>query len=138
MRATAVGRAAGIIAIAIGGIAGCGHGRLAGQDGGSVGGPVSLNTISASQVVGAITKAGLPALNAHDVTAQKCPALHCTQGIATDTVSVFKFPTTGLAQKYEASTSNVYLIEDLVLVFAPTVSSELKQDYEKVVARLAA
>ena len=58
--------------------------------------------------------------------------------IATDTVSVFKFPTTGLAQKYEASTSNVYVIEDLVLVFAPTVSSELKQDYEKVVARLAA
>ena len=57
---------------------------------------------------------------------------------STDTVSVFKFPTTGLAQKYEASTSNVYVIEDLVLVFAPTVSSELKQDYEKVVARLAA
>jgi hypothetical protein len=138
MRATAVGRAAGIIAIAIGGVAGCGHSTVAGQRSGSAGGPASLNGISASQVVGAITKAGLPALNPHDVTAQKCQALHCTQAVDTDTVSVFKFPTTGLAQKYEASTSNVYQVEDLVLAFAPSVTVELKQDYEKVVARLAA
>jgi hypothetical protein len=138
MQPTAVGRAAGIVAIAIGGIAGCGHSTVTGNDGGSAGGPVSLNTITASQVIGAITKAGLPALNAHDVTAQKCPALHCIQAVESDTVSVFKFPTTGIAQKYEASTSNVYLIEDLVLAFAPTVTPELKGDYEKVVARLAA
>jgi hypothetical protein len=132
------GYLAGMTVLTTVAIAGCGHTERTSQSGGSGGGGESLNTITASQVVGAITKAGLPALNAHDVTAQKCPALHCTQGIQTDTVSVFKFPTTGLAQKYEGSASDVYLIEDVVLVFAPTVTAELRQDYEKVVARLAA
>ena len=31
--------------------------------------------------------------------------------------------------------SNVYQVEDLVLVFAPAVTAGLKSDYEKVVER---
>jgi hypothetical protein len=134
----AAGRIAVAVALVIGGIVGCAHNTSANQGAGSAGGGAALNNISASQVIGAIGKAGLPALNPHDVTAQQCPKLHCAQAIETDTVSVFKFPITGLAQKYAGSTSNVYQIEDIVLGFKSTVTDGLKQDYERVVEGLAA
>ena len=100
--------------------------------------PAPLNGVSAKQVVGAFTKAGLPALNAHDVTAEQCPSVHCAQAVGTDTVSVYKFSTTGQAQKYAGSISHAYLVEDIAVVFAPSVTADMKQEYEAVAARAAA
>jgi hypothetical protein len=126
-----------MLALAIGAAVGCGHTPATPHPkSGEM--PVPLNTVSAQQVMSAITKAGLPALNSHDVTAEQCPKLGCTQAISADTVSVFKFPATGMAQKYAGSISNAYDLEDLVLVFAPSVSADLKREYEKVVERTAA
>jgi hypothetical protein len=52
-------------------------------------------------------------------------------------VSILKFPGTGPAQLYMGAISNAYQVEDVVLTFAPTVTAEQKQDYERVVARAA-
>jgi hypothetical protein len=87
--------------------------------------------------VDAIIEAGLPTPNLRDTTAVKCPKLQCIQAIETDTVSILKFPATGPAQLYAGAISNAYQLEDVVLTFAPTVSAEQKQDYERVVARAA-
>jgi hypothetical protein len=126
-----------MVALVIGAVVGCGHDTVAPHPrSGEM--PMSLNTVTAQQVMTAITKAGLPALNPHDVTAQQCPKLGCTQAISADTVSVFKFPATGMAQKYAGSISSDYQLEDLVLVFAPSVTPDLKREYEKVVERTAA
>jgi hypothetical protein len=127
-----------VVALAIGALSACGNVPSADSSSPSAGGAASLNRVSAQQVIGAIDKAGLPALNPHDVTAEQCPNLQCKQAVSTDTVSVYKFPITGLAQKYAGSISNDYQVEDLVVVFAPSVSADLKQDYEAVVARAAA
>jgi hypothetical protein len=80
-----------------------------------------------------ITRAGLPAPNARDTTAVKCPRLHCLSAIDSDTVSILKFAATGPAQLYASEISNVYQIEDAVLTFSPTVNPELKQRYRQAV-----
>ena len=94
--------------------------------------PLPLNDVGASQLVDAIGKAGLPVANRHDVTEATCSEVHCAQAIDTDTVSVLKFPTTGTAQKYAGVTRNSYQVEDLVLVFAPTVTADAEAAYERV------
>lgn len=94
-----------------------------------------LNGLSASQVIDDFKRAGLPAVNPQEITSVKCVKLQCLEAITTDTVTVFKFPATGLAQRYSGSMSNVYQIEDLVLAFAPTVPDDLRQGYERVVER---
>jgi len=129
-----VRRVAGSVAIGVTAAA-CGHAPSTAP--GTSQGPVKLNDVTSAQVVAAIAKAGLPALNSHDVTAQECPSARCSEATATDTVTVLKFPTTGSAQQYAATVSNAFQIEDLVLVFAPSVTAELKRDYEKVVQRAA-
>ncbi len=113
----------------------CAHPEPVGPTTKSTDGPVQLNGISASRLIEAFTRARLPTANPRDVTDVKCPRANCLQAIDTDTLSVIKFPTTGLAQKYAGSMSNVYQVEDLVLVFAPAVTAGLKSDYEKVVER---
>lgn len=130
-------RIAGSVVLAAGTLAACGHAPPSGPNAGSAQGLVLLNGLSATQVVSAIAKAGLPALNPHDVTGEACQQARCSQAMATDTVTVLKFPTTGSAQRYAGSITNAYQIEDLVLVFAPTVTADLKRDYEKVVAQAA-
>ncbi len=132
------GRRAASLALAIGVLAACGHTTTGGRQANTAQVPAPLNGLTAQQVIGAITKAGLPALNAHDVTAAQCPEVHCAQAVGTDTVSVYKFPATGLAQKYAGSISNAYQVEDIALVFAPTVPADLRQHYESVVAQAAA
>ena len=108
-----------------------------GQHGTAVPNSAPLNGLSASTVIDDFRKAGLPALNPQEITSVKCPKVRCLQAISTDTVSVFKFPATGIAQKYAGSIANVYQIEDLVVVFGTSVSPDLKQEYEEVVARAA-
>jgi hypothetical protein len=131
-------RFAGTLVFAIAAIAACSRAQPGGPGAPSGQGPVPLNGVTASQLIASFTKAGLPAVNSHDVTGEQCPKSHCVQAVGTDTVSVYKFPTTGLAQKYAGSISDVYQVEDLVLVFAPSVTDDLKRDYEEVVERAAA
>jgi hypothetical protein len=99
--------------------------------------PAPLNGLTAAQVVDDFARAGLPTLNKQDITTTDCPKLGCVQAIRTDTVTVLKFPATGLAQRYIESERNDYQIEDLVLAFSPTVSADVKRRYEQVVERAA-
>ena len=129
---------AAILLVAVVTLAACGNKASVGSSAGTGDNPAPLNGVSAEQVVGAFTKAGLPALNAHDVTAEQCPSVHCAQAVGTDTVSVYKFSTTGQAQKYAGSISHAYLVEDIAVVFAPSVTADMKREYEAVAARAAA
>ncbi len=131
------GRHAAIIALAISTVTACGHNTTGGRPANTAEVPASLNTLGASQVVEDFTKAGLPARNPHEVTAQECPKVGCVQAISTDTVSVFKFPATGIGQRFTEGRSNVYQIEDLVLTFTPSVTDDVKRRYEQVVERAA-
>jgi hypothetical protein len=128
----------GIAALVILVLAGCGHAAPGGRRSASAHVPASLNGLSASQVVDDFKKAQLPAVNPQEITSVKCLKLECLQAITTDTVTVFKFPATDLAQRYIGSRSDAYQIEDLVLEFAPTVTDDVKQRYERVVERAAA
>jgi hypothetical protein len=99
--------------------------------------PARLNAISAAEVVHAFTAAGLPASNPHNVTALKCPKLQCLQAVDTDTVSVIKFPAPGPAELYAGAISNAFQVEDVVVIFAPTVTADLKAKYRRIVERAA-
>jgi hypothetical protein len=76
-----------------------------------------LNTLSAMDIVGTIHSAGLPTPNPIDVTAAKCGKLGCVGEVDSDTVSILKFDHSGAAQRYAATISNSYQIEDIVLMF---------------------
>jgi len=128
-------RFGGLAAVAM--LAACSHTAPTTPNTAPVQVPAQLNGVSAAQLMDAIVKAGLPAPNRRDTTAVKCPKLQCVQSIETDTVSVLKFPGTGRAQLYAAAISNVYQVEDVVLTFAPTVTADQKQDYERAVDRAA-
>jgi hypothetical protein len=125
----------GLAALAVSVLAACSHHEPATPNTAAPSGAPQLNGVSASQLMDSIVKAGLPAPNQRDVTSVKCPKLQCLQAIDTDTVSVLKFPGTGKAELYAAAISNVYQVEDVVLTFAPTVTGDLKQQYESVVNR---
>ncbi len=56
--------------------------------------------------------------------------MRCVQAFDTDTISILKFPATGLAQRYAGSIPDVFQIEELVLVFPPTTTADAKRDYE--------
>ncbi|WP_131536215.1 hypothetical protein [Mycolicibacterium aromaticivorans] len=96
-------------------------------------GPVILNDASVGSVLSAITKSGLPAANAHDSTASRCPQAGCVQATDTDTVSILKFPSTGRAEIYAAAVPDMLQVEDVVMVFAATVTSEQKAAYGRAV-----
>jgi hypothetical protein len=100
--------------------------------------PAALNGVSPADVVAAIDAAGMPTPKAHDVTAVKCPKIQCLSAIESDTVSILKFEGTGPAQLYTGNISNAYQIEDLVITFASTVTSEQKAAYERVVKGVVA
>jgi hypothetical protein len=127
----------GVAAVAIAAMGACGRTEPATPNTEPARVPAPLNAVSASEVMASITRAGLPAPNVRDVTTVKCPKLHCLSAIDSDTVSILKFGGTGPAQLYAGSISNVYQVEDTVLTFAPTVTPELKQQYERIVHRAA-
>jgi hypothetical protein len=112
--------------------AGCGNQTPAGQS--SQTGRAILNATTAAELIDAFTKAGLPVPNAHDVTQTKCPPISCTDAIATDTVTVIKFASTGAAQRFAGTTPDVYQIEDIVLVFSH-VPAEQQTAFEQVARR---
>ena len=124
--------AIGIIAA----LAGCG-GRDTGAKAPSGGahGPALLNNVSTAAVLDAITKAKLPAVNAHDATDALCPEAGCVEARATDTVSILKFPSTGRAELYASSMPKMMQVEDIVLVFDKTVTDAQKAAYGQVVKK---
>jgi hypothetical protein len=99
----------------------------------TTGGAVMLNNVSVAQVLDAVTKAKLPALNPHDTTAATCPTAGCLEAIDTDTVSILKFPSTGRAELYAAAVRDMLQVEDIVVVFAPTLTTEQKTAYGQAV-----
>ncbi|AQT78979.1 hypothetical protein B1R94_06415 [Mycolicibacterium litorale] len=96
-------------------------------------GPPMLNDVSVAEVLAAITKAKLPAVNPRDATAAKCPAAGCVEATDTDTVSILKFPSTGRAEVYAAAMPDMLQAEDIVVIFAPTLTDEQKSAYRRVV-----
>ncbi|SBS78529.1 conserved exported hypothetical protein [uncultured Mycobacterium sp.] len=114
---------------------------LAGCGGRGTGGPapssphdaVMLNDVSVAAVLGAITKAKLPVLNARDSTASRCPEAGCVQAIDTDAVSILKFPSTGRAELYAAAVPEMLQVEDIVVVFTPTVTTQQRAAYGQVI-----
>lgn len=124
--------AIGIIAA----LAGCGSRDTGARaPSGSVRGPALLNDVSTAAVLDAITKAKLPAVNAHDATAALCPEAGCVEARATDTVSILKFPSTGRAELYASAIPAMIQVEDIVLVFDKTVSDDQKAAYGRVVKK---
>lgn len=97
-----------------------------------------LNGLSANDVLAAIDAAGMPTPHAHDVTADKCPKLHCVSAIDSDTISILKFDGSGHAQAYDGALSNDYQVEDVVVVFAATVTAAQRAAYERTVERAVA
>jgi hypothetical protein len=92
-----------------------------------------LNGVSVAAVLDAMTKAKLPVLNARDATASRCPEAGCVNATDTDTVSILKFPSTGRAELYAAGVRDMFQVEDIVVVFAPTLTSEQKAAYGRAV-----
>ncbi len=92
-----------------------------------------LNNVSVAELMDAIAEARLPALNARDTTSTACPTAGCLEAAETDTVSILKFPSTGRAELYAAAVPDMLQVEDVVVVFAPTLTAEQKAAYGRVV-----
>ncbi|MCI4674845.1 hypothetical protein [Candidatus Mycolicibacterium alkanivorans] len=95
--------------------------------------PAILNDVSTADVLDAITKAKLPAVNARDATAATCPEAGCAEARATDTVMILKFASTGRAELYASAMPAMMQVEDIVLVFDKTVNDAQKAAYGRVV-----
>lgn len=95
----------------------------------------SLLTPDVDQLLVDFQHAKLPVANPHDVTDQKCPPIKCTSALDTDTVSILKFPASGPAEIYAGSTTDNFVIADVVLVFKPSVSPQQRTAYRQVVKR---
>jgi hypothetical protein len=118
------------------GVAGCGNRDMGAKaPSGGFHGAALLNDVSAAAVLDAITKAKLPAVNAHDATDALCPEAGCVEARATDTVSILKFPSTGRAELYASAIPAMMQVEDIVLVFGNTVSDAQKVAYRQVVKK---
>jgi hypothetical protein len=99
---------------------------------------VRLNPATVDDLLASIAKAGLAAPNPRDVTQRDCPAVGCVSKTETDTVSILVFPTTGRAELYAGSTHNVFLVEDVVLSFSPSLPANQRAVYEEAVKRAIA
>lgn len=100
--------------------------------------PVAMNGLTAKHLVEVIGREGLPARNSYDATSVMCKQVQCLEAVDTDTFAVLKFSATGNAQKYAGSVANSYQVEDIVLVFMPTVSADARKLYESAVAKALA
>jgi hypothetical protein len=137
-RSASVGAIRGMFAkalvIAVSVAAACGTNTHTGQSN-MPGSRAILNTTTAADLVAAFTKARLPVPNARDVAQSRCPQISCTDAIESDTVSVIKFGGTGAAERFAGTTSDVYQIEDVVLVFNPAVPADQRATYQSIAWR---
>ncbi|MGY4711222.1 hypothetical protein ACXDF8_16935 [Mycolicibacterium sp. CBM1] len=128
-----VGRRLAIALVAVAALAGCGPNSNVPAPSTAAAGPVVLNDVSVAAVLDAIGKAKLPAANPRDATASKCPTAGCVQATDTDTVSILKFPSTGRAELYAATMPDMLQAEDVVVIFAPTLTDEQRAAYRRAV-----
>jgi hypothetical protein len=120
-------------------LAGCGSRDTGARaPSGGARGPALLNDVSTAAVLDAITKARLPAGNAHDATDALCPEAGCVEARATDTVSILKFPSTGRAELYAGSMPSMVQVQDVVLIFDKAVSDTEKAAYAQVLKKAIA
>lgn len=103
--------------------------------GASVAHPGEMRALTALAVVHELTRAGFPAANPLDTTAQDCPAIGCTQSIVTDTLRVKSFPTTAQAQRYAVPRA-LYQVETVVVAFAPPLSERERARYQAEIQKL--
>ena len=135
-KACGLGMAALMLSAAL---AGCGGRDMAGKaPSGGAHGPALLNDVSTAAMLDAITKANLPAVNAHDATDALCPEAGCVEARATDTVSILKFPSTGRAELYASAMPAMMQVEDIVLIFDKTVTDAQRAAYGQVVKKAIA
>ncbi|WP_445166662.1 hypothetical protein ACTXG7_22885 [Mycolicibacterium sp. Dal123E01] len=114
-------------------LAGCGRDDSRGSAASARGGAVMLNDVSVSAVLDAIAKAKLPVVNARNTTSTRCPEAGCVQAIDTDAVLILKFPSTGRAELYAAAVPEMVQVEDIVVEFAPALTSQQKAAYGQAV-----
>lgn len=88
-----------------------------------------LHALTAAGVIDAITKAGLPAPNPLDTTAQDCPRIGCMQSIVTDTVAVKSFETAGQAARF-ALPRGLFQVATVVVSFAPVLTEAERARYQ--------
>jgi hypothetical protein len=88
-----------------------------------------LGAMSAKQVVDALPKAGLAAVNPVDSTAAECP-------IVTDGFRVLSFPSTSAAENYAAAHAGARQIETLAVLFAPNVPTAEQDRYWSAIVNL--
>ena len=95
-----------------------------------------LGAMSAKQVVDALPKAGLAAVNPVDSTAAECPSAGCDQAIVTDGFRVLSFPSTSAAENYAAAHAGARQIETLAVLFAPNVPTAEQDRYWSAIVNL--
>ena len=95
-----------------------------------------LGGLTAKGLIDALNKAGLPAPNPVNATAQDCPNAGCDQSVVTDTVSVKSFDTTGRAEIY-AKDLGLFQVTTLVVSFAPPMTSAEQDRYRTEIVKLA-
>lgn len=89
-----------------------------------------LGTLSASGVVDALGRAGLPVPRALDTTARECVTVGCSQAVVTDTVRIMSFPDTARAQSYAAA-HDLFQTKTIVVDFAPLVPALQRDRYRR-------
>ena len=98
--------------------------------------PALLDGASPSSLARAFTDAGLRAGTPRDVTAQRCPAIHCSAELDTDDVAILKFPSTGSAEKYaDNSAASTFQEADVVLVFRADLPTATRTRYTNLLTR---
>lgn len=87
------------------------------------------------ELVAYLAKSGLAVPNPRDVTQRDCPAVGCTRKVQTDTVAIMAFSTTGKAQLYAASATDVFQVANVVMSFSVSVPTDQRPAFEAAVQR---
>ncbi|WP_264001171.1 hypothetical protein, partial [Mycolicibacterium gadium] len=91
--------------------------------------------LTAAGLVAALQSEGVAAPNPIDTTAQECPAVDCSQAIVTDTMRVKSFLTVPQAKWY-AVRRGLPRFANMVIEFAPPLTSAQRDDYLQAIGRL--
>lgn len=96
-----------------------------------------LNPASVDLIADRVEKDGLAMPNRRNVTSTECPKIGCSGKVASDTVSITKFPTTGKAEIYYSKTDpgTGFQIGNVVAGFASSLSDDQRQSYEGAITQ---
>lgn len=94
-----------------------------------------INSASLPQIVDRYRADGLPATEPHDVTAVTCGREHCQAALETDEITLMKFGTTRDAMVDYQSHADAYVVENILVLFAPSVQPDARSRYEHITSR---